>query len=355
MAGWIAGAGRARAFLIAGLFAASFAAPARAGEVSRPPDPFRGPFGPPAASPLDGRTSPEEGGSPAGEDPVSGGWRGPLLLGMGAANGPSGVPSPAQLLSRPHAVLFDAAAFEPHEDGEPDLSSFAPEPEGYDALPSAAPRLALVQFAAPPGPVERAALTEAGIEPLFAVPRDAYLVRADAVALGRAAGLPGVRWVGRYRPGYKFDRALARAAAGLPSREALPGEGLDAFRVHALALPGPGRTAEELARDVAAAFPGLALEGVAGDGSVALLALSVPRSGLRVALSRVAGLEEIVALEPSGAVELLNDDAVWIGQSYDRFWKRTYSKSATIWKHGLLGDGEIIGIAASGADPTPAG
>ncbi|MCU0254464.1 MAG: S8 family serine peptidase, partial [Acidobacteria bacterium] len=278
-------------------------------------------------------------------------WRGPLLLGLGSA-GPSGAdPSPDQLLARPHAILFDAAAFEPLADGEPDLSPFAPEPEGFESLASDTPRLALVQFAAPPGPAQRAALAEMGVEPLFAVPREAYLVRADAVALGRAAGLSGVRWVGRFRPGYKFDRRLARAAAGRPAPSPLPGEGLDAFRVHALALPGPGRSAADLAAAVAAADPSVLVEGASSDGTVALLALSVPRIRLREALARLAALEEVVALEPRGEVAFHNDDAVWIGQSYDRFWKRNYSKSATVWKRGLLGDGELIGIADSGVDP----
>ncbi len=353
MAGWTAGAGRARLFVIAGLFSAA-AVPAFAGDATRPPAPFRGPFGPSVPLSTDPPAVAEgagPGAGPGADARLPGSWRGPLLLGLGALDGRGGDPSPDDLLARPHAILFDTTAFEPLADGEPDLSEIAPEPAGFENLSSAAPRLALVQFAAPPGPGERAALAEAGVQPLFAVPREAYLVRADALALGRAAGLPGVRWVGRYRPGYKYDRSLARVAAGQPTRGALPGEGLDAFRVHALALLGPGRTAEDLANDVASVFPGLVLDGVAGDGPVALLALSVPRSGLRVALSRVAALEEVVALEPSGAVELLNDDAVWIGQSYDRFWKRNYTRSATVWKRGLLGDGELIGIADSGVDP----
>ncbi len=351
MAALLAGSGRARAFLIASLLAAAAAAPVRADGASRAPASYRGPFAAPAAEPPGPAPLPAEAGPPPGGSPAAGGWRGPLLLGLGPGPGASADPSPAALLARPHAILFDTAAFEPLADGEPDLSAFAPEPEGYEALAAGAPRLALVQFEAPPGPAERAALAEAGIAPLFAVPRHAYLVRADALALGRAAGLPGVRWVGRYRPGYKFDRGLARAAAGRPAPVALAGEGLDSFRLHALAFPAPGRTADDVAAAVAAAAPGVTLEGVAGDATVALLALAVPRAGLRAELARVAALEEVVALEPRGEIEFHNDDAVWIGQSYDRFWKRNYSKSATVWKRGLLGDGELIGIADSGVDP----
>ncbi|MCU0230246.1 MAG: S8 family serine peptidase [Acidobacteria bacterium] len=351
MAVAIAGTPRARAFVISALLAAAAAVPARAAVEAPAPAPYRGPLAPSSAA-VSAGAGPGAAAETAERPAASAGsWRGPLLLGLGSA-GPSGAdPGPDQLLARPHAILFDAAAFEPLADGEPDLSPFAPEPEGFESLASDTPRLALVQFAAPPGPAQRAALAEMGVEPLFAVPREAYLVRADAVALGRAAGLSGVRWVGRFRPGYKFDRRLARAAAGRPAPSPLPGEGLDAFRVHALALPGPGRSAADLAAAVAAADPSVLVEGASSDGTVALLALSVPRIRLREALARLAALEEVVALEPRGEVAFHNDDAVWIGQSYDRFWKRNYSKSATVWKRGLLGDGELIGIADSGVDP----
>lgn len=343
MATRVAGRGPARAFLTGALAVALVATgPARAAERADPPAPFRGPaVGDGAAGPS---ASPPR-------NPAAVPWRGPRVLDRDPASGRQKRLPVAELLSRPHALLFDTVAFDPLEDGEPDLSSFAREPDRFAEIAAAARRLAVVQFERPPGPAERAALAETGLTPLFYLPRDAYLVRGDAVALARASGLAGVRWVGRYRPGYKLDRELARLAAGRPGKTAIAGEGLDAFRIDALVLLDAGRTIDDLARELSAPLPGIAVEGAIADGAAGVLTLSLPRRGLAIALAEVAALEEVVALEPRGDVRLLNDDAIWIGQSYDRFWRRDYARTATVWKAGLLGEGEIIGIADSGVDP----
>ncbi|MBP7148970.1 MAG: S8 family serine peptidase, partial [Acidobacteria bacterium] len=271
----------------------------------------------------------------------------PAVFGM-VAGRPA--PAPGDYLRQPHVLAFDAAWFDPLADGEPDLSRFVPDPSAASDQPPDAPRLALVQFDNAPGAPERAALAASGVEPLFHVPNDAYVVRADALGLARARGLAGVRWIGAYRAGYKVDGGLGRAAAGLVPAAPLPGERPDDFAVDLLVAPAAGRTAEDIAAELAGT-PGVTVLAAGGDAKLGALTLRLERSRLREALAAVAAQDEVLAVEPHGTPVLHNDDAVWIGQSYDIIARRNYPVSATIWKRGLLGEGEVIAIADTGADP----
>ncbi|RMF76035.1 MAG: hypothetical protein D6738_02390 [Acidobacteria bacterium] len=296
----------------------------------------------------------------------------PLFEGRGPADGAADAPAPprtgavpsalpaAQVFPREASVdrwrgvrgalLFDGARFDPLAHGEPELSAFVPELPEFDDLPVDAPRLAIVQLDHAPGPSDAARLAAAGLELLAYVPHRAWLVRGPAPALADAAGLAGVRWVGRYRPGYKVDRRLGLLAAGLPTGGRLPGEDQDAIHLALMLVPGtdPGAVGSELSR----AIPGLVVEGTAhGDPGPELLAVSVPLAGLRVDLARIANLDTVVAVEPRGRVRLHNDDAAWIGQSYDVFARQNYDVSATIWNQGLMGEGELIGLLDTGVDP----
>lgn len=254
-----------------------------------------------------------------------------------------------RLQQDPGLILFDGARFDPLRHGEPDLAAFIPQPGPPPARSAADLRLAVIQFFDPPGPAERAALAAAGVEPLFYVPNRAYLVRGDALSLGRAEKLEQVRWTGPYRPGYKVDRLLGRLAAGKAPGGLLPGQTPASITLDLLMAPG---VSLERARNlVGQALPSASnLRGAESEG-ICLLTLELPLEHLALDLGALARLEELVAIEPSGTVHLHNDDAVWIGQSYDIFARQNYSQSATVWKHGLLGAGEILAIADTGVDP----
>lgn len=77
-------------------------------------------------------------------------------------------------------------------------------------------RLRLVQFSAPPGDDELAALLAAGLRPVHYVAHNAYLVWADDTAgthrRKRAAG--ALQYEADYLPGYALAPALARATGG---------------------------------------------------------------------------------------------------------------------------------------------
>lgn len=247
-------------------------------------------------------------------------------------------------------LLFDGVRFDPLRDDEPDVARFVPEAPAYGDLAPDAARHAVVQLHRPPGPAERAELAAAGLELLAYVPRHAYLVRGSALALAAAADLPAVRWVGRYRPGYKLDRKLGRLAAGLVPAAPLPGEQVRSIELDLLVTPGADPA--ELGRQLAAAVSGLeVLSAATGEKGPGLLAVRIDADRLDVDLAAIANAEPVLAVEPAARPRLLNDDAVWIGQSYDVFARRDYAQSATIWNQGLLGEGEIIGISDSGVDP----
>ncbi len=257
---------------------------------------------------------------------------------------------PARWASWKGAIVFDGARFDPLVHGEPDLARFVPELPGFDDLPASAPRHAIVQFDHAPGITERALLLEAGLEVLAYVPHRAWLVRGTAPQLADAAGLPGVRWVGRYRPGYKVDRRLGRLAAGFVDESRLPGEVHDAIRLALFVTPkaDPVATAERLD----GAVPGIVIDlATAVRPGPGLIVVRLPLGRLAVDLAALANLEDVIAVEPQGDIRLHNDDAAWIGQSYDVFAQRDYAVSATIWNRGLMGEGEIIGLLDTGADP----
>ena len=255
----------------------------------------------------------------------------------------------AAMLRERRAILFDGARFDPLLHGEPDLSAFVRQDAAYDDLAASAPRHAVVQFLSAPGPKEVTDLRSAGLEVLFYVPHDAYLVRGDAIALAAARSLPTVRWIGRYRPGYKVDRALARLSAGLIPRNLLPGEGADGLSLDLLLSPGV--SPEGVVAAIENAAPGVEILASLYDGKIGVVMVRIPKNRLTIDVSLLANIEDVLAVEPHGDATHHNDDAVWIGQSYDLTNRLNYALSATIWKHGLLGDGEIIGISDTGIDP----
>lgn len=248
------------------------------------------------------------------------------------------------------AILFDAARFDPLADGEPEMSAFVPETPSFAEGSVQEARHWVVQWHEVPTQEERARVQAMGVELLSYVPNNAYLVRANALAMAEVGALDEVRWVGRYRPGYKVDRALGRLAAGryLPRR--LPGERQNAILVDLLVTPSAAP--EDVAASIALLAPKVEIVGAATFGrGPGLVTVRLPLRALAIDLAHVANLEDVVAIEPRGEVRLHNDDAAWIGQSYNTFAQKNYAVSATIWNRGLMGEGEIIGLVDTGVDP----
>ncbi|MBX3747852.1 MAG: S8 family serine peptidase [Verrucomicrobiae bacterium] len=73
--------------------------------------------------------------------------------------------------------------------------------------------LFLIQFDRPPSQALRAELADRGAHLLRYIPDDAFIARLHQAPLHELRALPGVRWIGEYRPDHKVAAILRRWAA----------------------------------------------------------------------------------------------------------------------------------------------
>jgi hypothetical protein len=64
----------------------------------------------------------------------------------------------------------------------------------------------------------------------------------------------------------------------------------------------------------------------------------------------LGSIDEVVLVSPCFLPRPLNDDSIWVIQSYDTQNKRNYPLSATLFNHGILGEGETGGVSDTGLD-----
>ncbi len=210
------------------------------------------------------------------------------------------------------------------------------------------PPLLLVQFDGPVTREAKRAVEKAGAELFAYVPRDTFIARLTDP--GRDAGtllsVPGVRWVGEYRSEYKISRDLSNWS----------GDPKETVRIDVELVPWADATV--VGREVRRATGGRAavagvfrkphryrMRFVAHGVDVTQVARTLADRGDVIAVVRY--------LEP----QLLNDNSVWVIQNYDvtngpneagESVPRQYPQSATIWHHGLMGEGQVVAVADSG-------
>jgi hypothetical protein len=217
----------------------------------------------------------------------------------------------------------------------PDKPAVAAAPSWFSALPvEPSPhglRHLVVIAAGPLEPDDRERMEQAGAALLEYLPRYGYRV---AVAPGREsslAALPFVRWVGALPPHFKVEPGLAERAAhpGAPLR----------IRV-VLASGEPATRAIEL-------LAGLAPQAApAGKDGAWRIVVTLPVDRAAVLLSRLAALDAVEALEPAHPVGALNQDAVWVHQSF----VGPSPQETPLYDHGIFGCDQIVGVADSGQD-----
>ncbi len=242
-------------------------------------------------------------------------------------------------------LVLKSATFDPTREATP--SSVDRIPEGRLVRPSSEAALLLVQFQSGPTAREQEAVGNTGAAVLSYVPHHALLIRVKAAGdLTALREIPGVRWVGRFEPGYRINPSLASEMA---SR-----------RESNFTSSSIGTIVVQLASTEDASALAAAVKESFIDASIEL-----PREGSN--LTRISAAEGTIpqlvgALIRDPAVLwveryvppiLHNDNSVWIGQSYDAHGPeeahapdpKLYEFSATVWNHGLLGQGQIVGIA----------
>lgn len=165
------------------------------------------------------------------------------------------------------------------------------------------------------------------------VPDNSFLVRATSKGLARLKSLEGFRSVLKYKPQDKIDPAL------LSERWKEP------VVIEALLARGesPASLADETRSEL--------FLGLIGDEEKGIrLRWLVKDESLAEFSRRLAAREEVILVTPFFLPRVLNDDSIWVIQSYDTVDKRNYALSATLFNHGLLGQGEIAGVSDSGLD-----
>lgn len=242
-------------------------------------------------------------------------------------------------------VRLKAATFDAVVDGEPDLSARVPDAVAPRSGEPVGRRSFLVQFDGRIGKRTHRMLTDQGVEVVGYVPERALLVRLPpGMSAAQLGGLPDVRWAGAYRPAYRVAPDLLDAATGA-----------EALSVDVLLFPGES---PEVIATALGARDGVDIEYVKRSEPPRITARLRPEAvrGVLGALARDRTVQFVSRRRP---LELHNDQAVWIGQSYDRTNgpgealaadPKPYTLAATLWNHGLRGEGQIIAVADTGLE-----
>ncbi len=183
----------------------------------------------------------------------------------------------------------------------------------------------------PLGKQERVQLESLGVEILGYVPVHGYRLRMAPDSESALRRLPFVKWLGAVPAHLKIEPELAATA---PSTAG-------ATRILVVL------TAGESQRRVVHALLGLAAIATPSgkDGAWRVVA-SVPADRLAAVLSDVASLPEVEAVEPARRFRPMNQDAVWVHQSF----VGPSPQQTPVFAHGIFGCGEIAAIADTAQD-----
>ncbi|GEM_PF-661174 len=264
----------------------------------------------------------------------------------GAASGSSEAgPSPAQRIAVWRRSFTPARAAPPGRPPEQKIELAAAVVDTSGGAASVAPPKQqptsrgtlpwMVQFEGPVREEWKAAVAGAGGVLRGYLPPYAFLVEMDSASAGRVAALPGVRWVGEYKPDYKiqpFLRDLAARAATDPEVAEALAEPLS-FTVQTMAP----EDASEVARALSAA------------GAEVKAVSPGRRWGLVRASAKVT--EELL-----GNLALLGG-VQWIEEYVPPAWNNDFAARGdhinvtNVWAgHGLTGRKQVVAHADTGLD-----
>jgi len=235
----------------------------------------------------------------------------------------------SSLASKPDLVLLKTGPFDPLA-GVPLETSF-----GASELRDRNEGVLhyVVQFPCTPGEQERELLDTVGAEILFYLPNNAYLVRMESSRFASLEFAQEVRAAFRLPKFAKVDPAL-RVGPGQEKTLEL--------------ICTPGASGSPVAGRIAKEFPAVRFITRDYHHQGGRVVCAVPAADLDAFLDEVSGLEDVLSVMPWEEKILLNDNSIWVIQNYDTTNKTTYSLSATIWNHGILGTGQIACVNDSG-------
>jgi hypothetical protein len=209
----------------------------------------------------------------------------------------------------------------------------------------------LVAIASGPlDPDQRRRMEQAGAFVLGYIPDHGYRVRIDPAAVDSVSALPFIVWLGEPPPHFKVQAELLAARAELAARAGLAARAELAERTGQPAAPVPVRVileADEPPDRARLALAGLdPLSAPSGKEMAWRLQATIPPARLGEVLSRLAGLPEVEAIEIARPFRPMNQDGVWIHQSF----VGPPSQQTPIFDQGIYGCDQILGVADSGQD-----
>ncbi|MGC8762902.1 MAG: S8 family serine peptidase [Acidobacteriota bacterium] len=236
------------------------------------------------------------------------------------------------------AVLLASGPVDPSEYGPSEREALERELDALARGPAGRREALLCRFAEGLSAGEIAALGEEGLRVVGAIPSRAYLVRGNPKALQRLLGRPDLCWAARWQAPWKVDPALvSRPPSDRP--------------VFLWVRLFPGEGPEEVAPALEGASLPFRVAAVAGRPEEGRrLLLEVPGESLSTAVELLAAQPAVWSVAERVAPRPLNDDSVWVVQSYDTVNRTNYALSATLWNHGITGTGQVVAVADSGLD-----
>jgi hypothetical protein len=177
---------------------------------------------------------------------------------------------------------------------------------------------------------QRDELSAAGAAPLGYLPVHGYRLRLAPGAEERVRALPFVVWVGALPPQSKIRPEVTGRIDG-------PGDTAIRAVLHA------GEPPERVLRALGGFRPRAAASGPEGAWRVEA---TVPGGVLAATLSRLAALPEVEAVEPVRPLRPLNQDGVWVHQSF----VGPSPQETPIFDQGIFGCGQVIAVSDTGQD-----
>jgi uncharacterized protein (TIGR03437 family) len=255
-------------------------------------------------------------------------------------------------MKTPGMLLFRAAEFDPLKNSPATLKVGATRLEmvkspttsaaQIEAVQPSASSYLIVQFASAIKPEQTDALRARGYEIKAYIPHNAYIVKAprtqQATLLANRA--KQYRWVGAYGAGLKVQPELAQLATNIADQRTIEGE--DEVTIAFTTFTGEkGDRFKTALAALNLKWPSDVIERFDGVTTGRVVATRAEVAKVIVALANLEGIEWI---EQSEKPKVENDNAIKIIQAGPN------STDTPLYRNGLTGAGQILGIADSGLD-----
>ena len=248
----------------------------------------------------------------------------------------------------PRLVRLQAVVFDPLSHREPDFEELLPSGPMLRETDAGQPMM--IQFEEPVTAATRTELSDLGFDVLGYLPHRTLVVRSQPGVPGdRLHSVSGRRWTGEYQPGYKLAPGLFHLLqAQLPFGK---GVTLDVILFRDQDIAPVVYSIEERFEDVRVAY--------VKQRPPSRVTLEVPASALGLLVGALIRDVAVQFVEQRFPFEAHNDNAVWIGQSYDSdngpveaqaTEPMPFTQSATIWSRGLTGARQIVAVADTGLE-----